>query len=237
VQYCAAIFLKGLEVFLRYLLAIALVLLPLYGKAAANPVISCHCFQERVYDPARPQIADPYLLATVQNTFMALVFDVPKKELVQIKMSGAAGDSLWVAHYLAAEHPLAAGQLLTARQRSTSWRGALQSMDFGTLRAGERFAALLHNEATDQALAAAAADEMLQQRLASTSNDLERLRFRGANTAEVTFSALLARKSGRSPLDFYEDFTSGRSSWGQMFNRLGLLPGLPLESEFRRLLQ
>lgn len=226
----------ALEVSLRYLLLAIALVLPLHGTAVANPTISCHCFQERSYDPARPQVADPYLLATVQNTFMAVIFTVPKKDLVQAKMSGAAGDSLWVAHYLAAEHPVAAGQLLVARQRSTSWRGALQALDFGTLRAGERFAALLHNEATDQALAAAAADEMLLEHFACTANDLERLRFRGANTAEVIFSALLARKSGHSPLDFYENFSNGRSSWGQMFDALGLLPGAPLEGEFHRLL-
>jgi hypothetical protein len=222
---------------LRYLaLAIAFLLLPFAGTAAANPVISCHCFQDRAYDPARPQVADPYLLATTQNTFMAVIFDLSKKDLVQAKMSGTSGDHLWVAHYLAKEHGLSAGTLLTARQRSTSWRQALHTLEFGTLRAGERFAALLHNDAVDPLLAAAAADELLVEILKVKNSDLERLRFRDANTAEVILCSILASKSGRSALDIHDDFASGRASWGQLFTALGLLPGSPLEAEIRRLL-
>jgi hypothetical protein len=224
-----------LEVSLRNLvLALALLLLPLAGAATANSIISCHCFQERAYDPARPQAADPYLLATVQNTFMAAVFDLAKRDLVQAKMGGTSGDRLWVAHYLARGHGVAASTLLAARQRSSSWRGALQAMNLGMPKAGERFAGLLQDDGGEALLAAAAADDILQQRLGIAGSTLERLRFRGAGTAEVIFCAVLAGKSGRSPLDLHEDFTSGRSTWGQMFDALGLQPGAPLENELRR---
>jgi hypothetical protein len=232
IQVCASP--CRLEVSLRHLiLAIAFIALPLAGGAAANSVISCHCFQERAYDPARPQIADPYLLATTQNTFMAIIFDLAKRDLVQAKMGGTSGDHLWVAHYLASEHGVPSAPLLTARQRSGTWRGALHAIDFGTLRSGERFAALLHNEAADQSLAAAAADEMLVERFGAQASELERLRFRGADTAQVILCSLLARKSGRSIFDIHDDFSSGRSSWGQLFDAAGLQPGALLEREIR----
>jgi hypothetical protein len=226
-----------LEVSLRHLtLALALLLLPLAGAAAANSIVSCHCFQERAYDPARPQAADPYLLATVQNTFMAAVFDLNKRDLVQAKMGGTSGDRLWVAHYLARGHGVAASTLLAARQRSSSWRGALQAMNLGMPKAGERFAGLLQDDGGEALLGGGAADEVLQQRLGTAASTLERLRFRGAGTAEVIFCAVLAGTSKRSPLDLHEDFTSGRRTWGQMFEAVGLQPGAPLESELRRLL-
>ena len=59
---------------MRYLILLALVLAPL--PAAAIPAITCHCFTERAYDPALPFVADPYFLATTQNSFFAAAFAV-----------------------------------------------------------------------------------------------------------------------------------------------------------------
>ncbi|CAG0969596.1 hypothetical protein GEOBC_01197 [Geobacteraceae bacterium] len=42
----------------HYLLSLVLlVLFPL--SALAMPAITCHCFTDRAYDPARPMVADP----------------------------------------------------------------------------------------------------------------------------------------------------------------------------------
>jgi hypothetical protein len=37
------------------------------GFAMAKSAISCHCFQDREYDPQRADAADPYFLATTQE--------------------------------------------------------------------------------------------------------------------------------------------------------------------------
>lgn len=219
----------------RPILALFLLLFPLADIAAANPAISCHCFQERAYDPARPQMADPYLLATTQNTFMAVIFGLSKRDLVQAKMSGTSGDHLWVAHYLASEHGLSPASLLTARQRSGSWREVLHSVELGTLRAGEHFAALLQREAADPLLAAAVVDEILIENLAIEADDLARLRFRGADNAQIILAYLLADKSGRPVLAIHDDFANGHRTYGQMFDAQRLLPGAPLEEALRRL--
>ena len=71
------------------------------GPAAANPAINCHCFQDRSYDPRRPAALDPYLLATTQNSLLAVVFEVPKRQLVRSKMGGTPNDRIWIDLHLA----------------------------------------------------------------------------------------------------------------------------------------
>ena len=52
-------------------------MLPL--PALAIPAITCHCFTDRSFNPAKPALADPYFLATTQNSFFAAIFNVDKK--------------------------------------------------------------------------------------------------------------------------------------------------------------
>jgi len=79
----------------RLNLIILLILLPM--PALAIPAISCHCFTDRSYQPSRPAAADPYFLATTQNSFFAVVFNVEKKNIVIKKQQGCFCDTgCWV---------------------------------------------------------------------------------------------------------------------------------------------
>ena len=95
------------------------------AQAVSTP--SCHCFRDRSFDPERPSAADPYLLATTQNTLFSLVFEVPKKSVVQAKMTGTTGANLWVAYWVAARSGLRAEDLLEARRGSNGWTSAFCS--------------------------------------------------------------------------------------------------------------
>ncbi|MRR37336.1 hypothetical protein EG829_22315, partial [bacterium] len=69
--------------------------------AWAIPAITCHCFTDRSYDPASPTLADPYFLATTQNSFFATAFNVEKKTIVMKKQKGDSTADLWVAYWIA----------------------------------------------------------------------------------------------------------------------------------------
>jgi len=56
----------------------------------AIPAISCHCFTDRSYDAARPAAADPYFLASIQNSFIAIVFNTDKNNIVIKKQQGTS---------------------------------------------------------------------------------------------------------------------------------------------------
>ena len=79
----------------------ALLLLPMPARAV--PAITCHCFTDRSFDPSRPALADPYFLATTQNSLFALAFNVDKKTIVMKKQQGASPDDLWIAYWIASK--------------------------------------------------------------------------------------------------------------------------------------
>jgi hypothetical protein len=78
---------------------IMLLLLPM--PALATSAITCHCFTDRFYNAERPAAADPYLLATTQNSFFAVVFNTDKKTIVIKKQQGTSSDDLWIAFWVA----------------------------------------------------------------------------------------------------------------------------------------
>ncbi|HZV82147.1 MAG TPA: hypothetical protein VFF53_08275, partial [Geobacteraceae bacterium] len=101
-----------------------LLLLALPMPARAIPAITCHCFTDRSYDPARPALADPYFLATTQNSFFAEVFNMDKKNLVMKKQQGTASDDLWIAYWVAVKTGMSPDALLKAKQ-DKEWKDVL----------------------------------------------------------------------------------------------------------------
>ncbi len=53
--------------------------------------MNCHCFQDRTYNPDKKYSTDEYLLATTFNSFLSSNFNVPKRDIVMLKMKGGAG--------------------------------------------------------------------------------------------------------------------------------------------------
>ena len=92
---------------------------------AAGP--SCHCFRDREYDPASPDKSDEYLLATAANSLLSAAYGVPKRGIVEARMSGVSGEDLWISTYAAHRQGEAAGVLLTARTAAASWRDVFRS--------------------------------------------------------------------------------------------------------------
>ena len=95
--------------------ALLLTTIALSSPAQAIPTISCHCFTDRSYDPARPALADPYFLAMTQNTLFALVFKIDKKSVVIKKQQGVSSDDLWIAYWIAAKSGQSPEGLLQAK--------------------------------------------------------------------------------------------------------------------------
>lgn len=85
---------------MRHLISI-IFLLVLVSPALAIPTVTCHCFQDRSFDPQHPAAVDPYLLANARNSLFAAAFKVEKSTVVRAVMAGSAPEELWVGHYLA----------------------------------------------------------------------------------------------------------------------------------------
>lgn len=218
------------------LLFSVLLLLLLPASALARPIIVCHCFQERSFNPARPAATDPYLLATVQNSLMAARFGLVKREVVKEKMSGISGEELWVAHYLAERVGMPSSLLLTTRDRNGSWQAAAALLNVDPIALAPRFAALLAEDAGDGLLAAVVVDEVLTTRLAIPVAEVEQIRAQGGSNAELILASYLGRRTGRSPVAIYDETRARRVTWGQLLEATGDMAGT-IEEDIRRLLE
>lgn len=201
-----------------------LILLILPVPAFAMPTITCHCFTDRSYDPARPATADPYFLATAQNSFFAAVFGVDKKSIVIKKQKGVSADDLWIAYWLAARSGANPESLLNERKTRGSWRQVGSPMAFPVKSIGVKVADALKSNATDERLAEAVVDELLLRFRFCDEPELVALRRAGAGNQELVLAGLLATKTRQPATQLYRSVKGGSASWGALLDSVKFGP-------------
>lgn len=194
------------------------------GPSMALSAIDCHCFQDRSFDPAQPAAADPYLLATTQNSLFATVFSVEKKTIVMKKQRGVPGDDLWVAYWLAARSGGDPESLLGQRKGLGSWRRVAASLAVPDGSLGAGVAAALKADAPGAVLGQAVVDEVMVRFRFHPVAELAGLRKAGAGNPEVILAGLLAPRLRRPAVQLYRDVLGGRSSWGALLRQAGVEP-------------
>ena len=192
------------------------------GAVAAGP--TCHCFRDREYDPANPDKSDEYLLATAANSLLSAAYGVPKRGIVEARMSGISGEDLWISTYAASRQGAEPAVLMSARTAAASWRDALRSLGGQLESLGPRFVGALAAGAGDAALARSAAAETLAARLGTPWAELEDLAGRGATLQETVLSSLIGVWSSRTAPEVYADVKSGKSGWSRLLATVNRIP-------------
>lgn len=201
-----------------------LILLSLPVPAFAMPTITCHCFTDRSYDATRPAAADPYFLATTQNSFFAVVFGVEKKSIVLNKQKGVSADDLWIAYWLSARSGANPEALLNERKSRESWRQVASPMAFPVKSIGVKVADALKNNATDERLAKTVVDELLLRFRFYDEPELAALRRAGAGNQELILAGLVAAKTRQPATQLYRGVKGGSTSWGALLQRANIDP-------------
>lgn len=186
--------------------------------AQAMPAITCHCFTDRAFDPARPAVADPYFLATTQNSFFAAVFGVDKRTIVMKKQTGTSTDDLWIAYGIAARSGGSAESLLTARQRKTGWNEIITSLRLPPKTLGTRLSRELQAKAPDSRLAAVVVDELIVRYRLLGDAELAAQRKRGTTSQELIIALMIGAKSGQPTGQLILEVKNGGKSWGSLLN-------------------
>jgi hypothetical protein len=205
-----------------HLILILLLSYPL--SAQAMPAITCHCFTDRSYDPARPTLADPYFLAMTQNTFFAELFAVEKKTIVLKKQKGTSADDLWVAYWIATKSGAPADVLLRARQSKDNWQEIVAAMGISTRPLGARFSGALQANSAVSRLAETVVNGLLTEYKLLTDGDVATMRKAGASNQELILAALIANKTKRQVIQLYREVKSGVKSWGALLLEAKLEP-------------
>lgn len=215
----------------------ALALLLLSSAAAyAAPAITCHCFTDRSYDPSEPAKADPYFLATTQNSFLAAAFNTDKRGIVVKKQKGLPSDDLWIAHWIAANSGRTADGMLDMKERHETWPRAIAALGIGDKTLGTRLSQTLKTSPTSPRLAGAVVDELLVRYRLLGEKELSSLRRQGAVNQELILAALIAPLVRQSAETTFGQVRGGKASWGYLLDKAGIKPG-EIHGRFVALLQ
>lgn len=207
----------------KYLLVLVLTLAA--SPVAAASAISCHCFQERSFDPQRAAAADPYFLATTQNSLLAASFSLSKKEVVRAKMRGTSGADLWVSNFLAQSTGKPAEEWLTGRNSGGPWARTVTSAKLSVSVLGPRVAKAVSEEASDEALARAVVEEMLVSRAGTEPAVLSALSSGGASLQETILAVFLEAQGGRPAVEHWAAVQSKNKTWGSLLDGYQIPPG------------
>lgn len=193
---------------------ILLLMLPI--QALALPAISCHCFKDRSFDAGRPAAADPYFLATTQNAFFALVFNVDKKNIVMKKQQGTSSDDLWIAYWIASGSGESPETLLQARQKNKSWKDVPVSLRLTAKTMGSRFSSTRSVNSSSAHLAETVVDELFFRHNLLTEPELSALRKAGVTNQELIIATVIATRMRQPARQIYLEVKSGSRTWGSL---------------------
>ncbi len=197
---------------------ILLVLLLLPSPLFAASTIDCHCFQDRVFNPQAVSAADPYFLATAQNSFLARVYQVDKKSLVKAKMAGADSAALWISYDLATRSGTDVRQVDGLYQLSQDWRFVVSQLRLDPEQLGADYLASLGQP---ERLAALIVDRQLTNHLRLKSRQIRNARSAGMTSQEIILAAI----AGADPLTLAQQRQQQQRSWGQILFAVGITDG------------
>jgi hypothetical protein len=182
----------------------------------AAPAITCHCFTDRSFEPARPAVADPYFLAATQNSFFAVVFNIDKKNIVMKKQQGASSDDMWVAYWAASRSGASPDTLLQAKQKNGAWKDVLSPLRIPVKALGTRFSNALNAKQSAGHLSKTVVDEIISHNQLLSEGELAAMRQAGASNQELILAAVIGSKTGRPARQMYLEVKNGAKTWGQL---------------------
>ncbi len=205
----------------------SLLLLLIPTLSAAESTINCHCFQDRTFNHRETAAADPYFLATTQNSFISLIYGIDKSALVKAKMSGTSGSHLWILFDVAARSQKDINKVSEAYQHTKRWRDVFKELQLSQEHLGENY---WQQSSNPEQLADHIVDLQLGQYFSVTANQIGNWRKRGMNRKELILTLLLKEE----PLTIYNQVNSGMQTWGKLLYDQGLLDGKAINQELRK---
>ena len=212
---------------MRLITSLLLLLILLSIEVFASSTIDCHCFRDRSYNPQNPTAADPYFLATTQNSFLSLVYGLDKKEIVRAKMSGSHGDRLWIQYELAVHSEKSPEKVQEFFQQFNDWRKVIKALMLDPEMLGPGFIQASVNESR---LADYIVDQNLIQRIRVTQQLVSAGRRVGMSSKELILGLLLTD----DPVKLFDKIKAGQLSWGKKLFDAGLFDSNAINRQLSR---
>ncbi|MBN1957792.1 MAG: hypothetical protein JXQ81_05050 [Desulfuromonadales bacterium] len=213
---------------MKRLLLLFFIFTPFCVSAAST--VSCHCFQDRTFNHRDSAAADPYFLATTQNSFISLLYGVDKAALVKAKMSGTNGTHLWIVQDVAAHSGQSTSAVADIYSVNHSWPEVFKTLGLGSEQVGELYLQLGNHP---EQLADHIVDSQLVRQFAVTPADLQRWRHLGMSRKELILAILLEG----DPAELYQRVNSRAQTWGELLDRQGMVDGHAISRQLKARMQ
>lgn len=195
------------------------------GNVLAESAISCHCFQERTFNPAEPFAADDYILATSFNSLLARAFAIPKRKIVMLKMKEGVGQNdLLVGLKIAKVTGGDLQQLLDRRRKKHAWPAIIAALPQKEKIHNDRLLAAIGSGMPVEEAGAGIADEFIGNFYAVPPAAIQEFRMSGLNEKEIALVFILAHISGQQPEALVAQHNKEGKSWSAIADRLGVEP-------------
>lgn len=200
-----------------------IVILIIFCYPLAVLAMPCHCFSERDYDPGEPAAADPYYLATSQNSFFSIVFDMEKKNVIFAKQKPrATAEGLWVLNWLASITNRDVQELKREFRTNGNWRNSIEGAGIKKNLLPGGFLELLQSGADDARLSRFIVDHLLIEKSMIAADILQELRGQATSNEETILATLLGLKTGTLATQIHQSVISGETTWGTLLLKAGM---------------
>ncbi|OGR00289.1 MAG: hypothetical protein A2505_09685 [Deltaproteobacteria bacterium RIFOXYD12_FULL_55_16] len=194
-------------------------------SAAAETTSACHCFQERTFNPADKFAADEYLLATTFNSLLSRAFNLPKREIVMLKMQGGAGQNdLLLALQAAKVSGTELKHFLGFREKKFSWQKILSELLPAKNFKNDPVLKGLLAGSPDTEAAQKNADRLLVEFFHVPPKVVFDLRASGLNEKELALLLILEHAKKLPPHEGARQHAQEGKSWSEIAHQLGLEP-------------
>ncbi len=208
-------------------ISIILLILLIPTFVGAESTISCHCFQDRSFNHQNTTAADPYFLATTQNSLLANLYNIDKRNIVKTKMAGEDGTYLWILFDVAMRSGKSVDQIKNIHSTNKTWTKTISQLGFIATEQELQYFQLASNA---EALADHIINLQLIKHFSVTATDINRWRKLGMTRKELILAIFL----NGNPETSYNQVASGTKSWGKLLFEQGLLNGDGISKELKR---
>jgi len=197
---------------------------PAYLAGAEN-IIQCHCFTKRVYNPAERFEADEYILATSFNSLLARLADLPKKEIVLLKMNQGVGqDDILIGLRVAGITGRGLQDILDLRRRHKNWQEVVASLETPKILKTEGIFKSILEGASAEMVGSRVAEEMIAGFFSIPVETVKKMGLAGLSEKEITLSLILSHVSEIQPDALIQQYIKQGRSWSEIAYNLGVEP-------------
>jgi len=194
-------------------------------RSMALGAMSCHCFNERDYNPSDRFAADDYILATSFNSLLAKYFSIPKGQIIMLKMNeGIPEDDLLIGLKVAHTSGEDVNKIIGQRRSGETWQQVVAGIpQQDKIRRDPMLNRIVSGMEVGQA-GRGIVDEIISQFYKVPVEEITKLRTAGLSEKEITLVFILVYARDQNTATLLKQRNEYKKSWSEIAHNLGIEP-------------